>query len=116
MGMGEGEGAAVDSAVSLDTVEALRPLLKLREAKAQRIMQEVVQKQMMAMMGDGESPDGGGKARKRLLHLHSAPEGCGACVSRVGEGRNESRVACGVHLSRRACAGVVGDGSICRDA
>jgi len=73
MGMGEGDSEAADgmeSPVSLDTVEALRPLLKLRENKAQRIMQEVVQKQMMAMMGEGgDSPDGGGKAMARSVEM-----------------------------------------------
>ena len=46
--------------VSMDTVEALRPLLKIRESKGQRIMQDVMQKLMMEQMGgkEGGGPDG----------------------------------------------------------
>ncbi|KOO20816.1 hypothetical protein Ctob_000024, partial [Chrysochromulina tobinii] len=54
MGMGlggeDGEGAA-STGVGLDTVEKLRPLLKVSDQKGEKLVQEVMQQQMMAAMG-----------------------------------------------------------------
>jgi len=58
--IGMGDAAEGTAGVGLDTVETLRPLLKMREAKAERLMQEVVKAQMMKMMGD--QGDGGAAA------------------------------------------------------
>jgi len=50
---GEGEGGVDEAAagVSVDTVEKLRPLLRIREAKAQRMLQDTLQSEMVSVMG-----------------------------------------------------------------
>ena len=55
MGLGADEDTS-GSLISLDDVERLRPLLRIKEDKGQRLMQNVIQKQMKDMMGgSGES-------------------------------------------------------------
>ena len=55
MGMGgEAEGGEA-GVVGLDEVERLRPLLAIREQKSQQMYQDVVQEQMMSLMGGGDS-------------------------------------------------------------
>jgi len=71
IGMGVEDDETPGGPVSLDAVEQLRPLLKLREAKAQRLMQDVMQKEMASMMddkGDGANANGG-KAMARSVEM-----------------------------------------------
>eukprot|EP00965_Chrysotila_dentata_P200037 6179751-Pleurochrysis_carterae.AAC.1 len=80
-----GDAAEGTAGVGLDTVETLRPLLKMREAKAERLMQEVVKAQMMKMMGD--QGDGGAAA--------------GGEVSAAGGGGEVKRASDGVCRRRK---------------
>ena len=76
MGMGlggeDGEGAA-STGVGLDTVEKLRPLLKVSDQKGEKLVQEVMQQQMMAAMG----PAGEGDETKQIAQSVAMP-GAGA--------------------------------------
>lgn len=68
MGLG-GEEVAGGSAVGLDAVEQLRPVLKIKESKGSKLMQDVIQKQMVEVMkGDGDTA-GGGKAMERSVEM-----------------------------------------------
>jgi len=68
MGMSDTEDDGAPAGVGLDTVEKLRPVLKVKEAKGQRMVQDVMQKQMMDMMGDQE-PGNEGKAMERSVAM-----------------------------------------------
>lgn len=63
MGMGADDDADVVAGVGLDTVELLRPALKVREGKGQRMVQDVVQQQMMELMGGDEGNEAKAMAR-----------------------------------------------------
>ena len=62
MGMG-GEDDDIVPGVGLDTVEMVRPLLKVREQKGQRMVQDVMQQQMMELMSGEDGNEAKAMAR-----------------------------------------------------
>ena len=73
MGMGGVDELGASSTLGLDTVEKLRPLLKIREGKSQRLIQEVMQKQMMGAM-DGDDGDQGAMMARSVAMLEQLVE------------------------------------------
>ena len=69
MGLGgdDDEAKSVDG-VTIDAVELVRPLLKIREEQSQKMMQDMMMKQMQSSMGSDK--DGGGeKAIARSVEM-----------------------------------------------